>query len=149
MKERTRIAMSPAEIATFLDQSSKVQLATINRDGTPHLVTMFYAMRDGHIAFWTYRQSQKALNLARDPRITCLVEDGIGYFELRGVQVSGVVEVLSEPAEVASVGGLIAARLAGVPASTVDEYVAHAARKRLAYVVRPSRISTWDHRKLL
>ncbi len=49
----------------------------------------------------------------------------------------------------ASVGGLIAARLAGVPASTVDEYVAHAARKRLAYVVRPSRISTWDHRKLL
>lgn len=91
MKERTRIAMSPAEIATFLDQSSKVQLATINRDGTPHLVTMFYAMRDGHIAFWTYRQSQKALNLARDPRITCLVEDGIGYFELRGVQVSGVV----------------------------------------------------------
>ena len=52
---------------------------------------MFYALLDGRIAFWTYRTSQKARNLARDPRLTCLVEDGEDYFELRGVQVAGVV----------------------------------------------------------
>ena len=31
---------------------------------------MLYTMLDGRIAFWTYRSSQKALNIARDPRVT-------------------------------------------------------------------------------
>jgi PPOX class probable F420-dependent enzyme len=138
--------MSPTEVAAFLAAGRKVQLATINRDGTPHLVTMFYGMRDGRIAFWTYRTSQKARNLARDPRLTCLVEDGDGYFELRGVQLRGTVEFVDD---VAAVGRLIAAQLAGVPADELDSYVAQAAAKRVAYVVRPEHVASWDHRKLL
>ena len=41
------------------------------------------------LAFWTYGRSQKIVNLRRDPRITCLVEDGEDYFELRGVSDPG------------------------------------------------------------
>ena len=41
-------------------------------------------MHEGRIAFWTYASSQKIKNLERDDRITCLVEDGTDYFELRG-----------------------------------------------------------------
>ena len=89
--------MTADEIAALLAAARKMQLATINRDGTPHLVTMFYALRDGRIAFWTYRASQKARNLARDPRLTCLVEDGEDYFELRGVQVNGVARPHRRP----------------------------------------------------
>ncbi len=77
--------MSPSEIETFLDDSMKVQVATVSPDGAPHLTTLFYVMQDGQIAFWTYASSQKIKNLERDPRITCLVEDGEDYFELRGV----------------------------------------------------------------
>jgi nitroimidazol reductase NimA-like FMN-containing flavoprotein (pyridoxamine 5'-phosphate oxidase superfamily) len=76
MRQRDRVAMTAADVAAMLARSHKLQLATINRDGTPHLVTMFYVMLDGHITFWTYRSSQKARNLARDPRVTCLVETG-------------------------------------------------------------------------
>jgi PPOX class probable F420-dependent enzyme len=141
--------MTSDEQAGMLSRSRKVQLATINPDGTPHLVTMFYVLRDGHITFWTYRASQKARNLARDPRLTCLVEDGEEYFELRGVQVQGEVRLIDDPAEVAEVGRMIAAQLIGVPADGLDDYVAHAARKRVAYIVRPRRVSSWDHRKLL
>ena len=86
-RHRDRVAMTAADQAALLAGSHKLQLATINRDGTPHLVTMFYVMLDGQIAFWTYRSAQKARNLARDPRVTCLVEAGEEYFELRGVQV--------------------------------------------------------------
>ena len=68
--------MTEAEIAEFLAPPRNLQVATINQDGTPHLVTMYYAVIDGKIAFWTYRKSQKVLNLRRDPRITVLVEDG-------------------------------------------------------------------------
>jgi hypothetical protein len=31
----------------------------------------------------------------------------------------------------------------------VEEYVAHAARKRVGYVVEPARVISWDHRKLV
>ena len=107
------------------------------------------ACRAGRIAFWTYRASQKAHNLARDPRITCLVEDGEDYFELRGVQVAGRVERIDDLAGVIEVGRLIAVGMGDVPAEALDEYVAHTARKRCAYVVEPVRIASWDHRKLL
>src|SRR5208282_2096814 len=50
MKQRGKVAMSADEVAAFLARSRKLQLATINRDGTPHLVTMYYVMLDGRIA---------------------------------------------------------------------------------------------------
>lgn len=140
--------MTPAEIAILLAESRKLQLATINPDGTPHLVTMFYALLGGQIAFWTYRSSQKACNLARDPRVTCLVEKGEDYFELRGVQLNGVVRTVTDPAEVAAIGGRIAASLPDLPGDALADYVAQAARKRVGFIVEPTRLASWDHRKL-
>ena len=61
--------MTPGQSMAMLSDGRKLQLATINPDGTPHLVTMYYVMIDGQIIFWTYRSSQKARNLQRDPRV--------------------------------------------------------------------------------
>jgi PPOX class probable F420-dependent enzyme len=149
VKQRDRVTMTPSQTAAMLASHRKVQLGTLNPDGSIHLVTMYYAMLGGEIAFWTYRSSQKALNLARDPRITCLVEDGDAYFDLRGVQVTGTVRVVSDPDGVLEIGRLIAGSMAGVPADGVEEYVQNAARKRVGYLVQPQRIVSWDHGKLL
>lgn len=146
VKQRDKVAMSADEVTDFLAGHRKMQLATISPDGTPHLVTMFYTMVDGRIAFWTYQKSQKAFNLDRDPRVTCLVEDGDDYFELRGVQVNGVVERTDD---VLGVGRAIARDLSGVPEGSLEEYVAYTGRKRWAYLVEPKKISSWDHGKLL
>ncbi len=160
-KQRDQVAMTVEEVEAFLAGSRKLQMATLNPDGSVHLVTMFYAMIDGQIAFWTYRASQKARNLARDPRITCLVEDGEDYFELRGVQVAGVVRPVEDQAGVLEIGRLIVggmaaaggaegvARAAGGPDGALEDYVARAARKRVGYLVEPKRIISWDHSKLL
>jgi PPOX class probable F420-dependent enzyme len=149
VKQRDRVAMAPAEVTAFLEASRKLQLATINQDGTAHLVTMYYVMQDGQIAFWTYRSSQKARNLARDPRVTGLVESGNEYFDLRGVQVQGVVKVIEDPAGVLAIGRRIAAVTVSLHEGLADDYVEHTARKRLGYVIEPSRIISWDHTKLL
>ncbi len=149
MKQRDRVAMTAPEVTAFLEGSRKLQLATINRDGTPHLVTMYYAMAGGLITFWTYRASQKARNLSRDPRVTCLVETGDEYFDLRGVQVQGVVRPVEDPAEVLQIGRRIAAVMAGAHDGLPDDYIEHTARKRLGYVVEPVRVISWDHSKLL
>jgi PPOX class probable F420-dependent enzyme len=147
-RHRDRVTMTAADQAALLAGSHKLQLATINRDGTPHLVTMFYVMIDGQIAFWTYRSSQKAANLARDPRVTCLVEAGEEYFELRGVQVVGTVRRIDDPAGVLDIGRRLTAVTTGMPADALEEYTTKTARKRVGFVVEPQRIITWDHRKL-
>ena len=147
-RHRDRIAMTPADQAALLAESRKLQLATINRDGTPHLVTMFYVMLDGQIAFWTYRSAQKARNLVRDPRVTCLVEAGEEYFELRGVQVVGTVRRIEDPARVLDIGRRLAAVTMGMSAEALEEYTTKTARKRVGFVVEPRRIISWDFRKL-
>ncbi|GAA2687811.1 pyridoxamine 5'-phosphate oxidase family protein [Actinoplanes palleronii] len=157
MKQRDIVSMPASDVARLLADGRKLQLATINADGTPHLVSMFYAMKDDRIAFWTYRASQKARNLTRDPRLTCLIEDGDDYFELRGVQVTGTVTVIDDLTGVTEIGRLIAARMPSpvvgdLPpdevAAALEAYVTHAATKRAAYLVQPSRVISWDHRRL-
>ena len=162
-KQRDRVRMSEAEVADMLAGSRKVQLATISPDGYPHMVTMYYTLVDGKIAFWTYRTSQKALNLARDPRISCLVESGEAYFDLRGVQIQGTVETITEPDAVYRIGLAIDAVMRSALASAgdsagagggaasgdaVNDFVANAARKRYAFIVDPVRVISWDHAKL-
>ncbi len=156
-KQRDRVQMTAAEVADMLAANRKVQLATINPDGYPHLVTMYYTLVDGKIAFWTYRTSQKALNLARDPRISCLVETGEGYFDLRGVQVQGTVQTITDPDAVYQIGLAVGSVMGNARAdaagqadnSAISQYVADAARKRYAYIVDPVKVISWDHAKLL
>jgi len=149
MKQRDQVAMTAGEVAAFLAGARKLQLATINRDGTPHLVAMYYVLLRGQIAFWTYRAAQKTRNLSRDPRLTCLVEAGEEYFDLRGVQVAGVARLVEDPAGVLEIGRGVAGGMAGVPGGAAEEYVAHAARKRVGFILEPRRIISWDHSKLL
>jgi nitroimidazol reductase NimA-like FMN-containing flavoprotein (pyridoxamine 5'-phosphate oxidase superfamily) len=153
VKQRDRVAMTAQEAADYLAAERKVQLATNGQDGFPHLVTMYYVMTGGQITFWTYRRSQKALNLERDPRISCLVEDGEEYFDLRGVLVQGVVRRIEDPDEIAVIGRQITAvvgtAMAGAGADALTQYVEHAARKRWGYRVEPGRVISWDHSKLI
>ncbi|MEV5412527.1 TIGR03618 family F420-dependent PPOX class oxidoreductase [Thermopolyspora sp. NPDC052614] len=141
--------MTDDEVAAFIAEARKVQLATINPDGTPHLVTMFYGVLDGRICFWTYGKAQKTRNLERDPRITCLVEAGEDYDKLRGVMVYGTVERLDDPASVLTIGTEVARRMTGLDdVEPMRDHIEHTARKRVAFVVHPTRVVSWDHRKL-
>lgn len=140
--------MTAAEIAAFLAEPHKLQLATINPDGTPHLVTMYYGLFDGRIAFWTYRKSQKARNLERDPRVACLVEAGTRYGDLRGVQVTGRVIPIDDADRVFQIGEVVYRRSVPDWSPELAGYVRQQAVKRRAYVVEPGRTTSWDHRKL-
>ena len=89
VNQRAQIRMTDAEIAEFVRGSRTTTLATNGPTGTPHLVAMWYAVLDGEIWFETKAKSQKVQNLRRDDRVTCLIEDGQTYEELRGVELVG------------------------------------------------------------
>ncbi|ASU82775.1 pyridoxamine 5'-phosphate oxidase [Nocardiopsis gilva YIM 90087] len=145
--------MTGAEVADFLAAHRKVQVATVGRHGEPHLSTLFYAMVDGRLAFWTYAAAQKTVNLRRDARMTCLVEDGEDYAELRGVALYGTAEVTGDPESVLRVGAGVTAAMTGVGQEDLrvpeaQEQLAKAGRKRVAVFLDVDRVVSWDHRKL-
>ena len=76
MNRRDQIKMSDTEITEFLNGRRTMNIATIGKDGRPHLVAMWYGFLEAAPAFETYAKSQKVINLRRDPRITCLIEEG-------------------------------------------------------------------------
>lgn len=149
MSRRKLIAMTDEEIHAFLQEQRTLQVATIDHDGYPHLVAMWYVLLDNKLVFWTYARSQKAVNLRRDPRLTCLVETGQRYEELRGVQIKGQAQIVDDPASVQHYGELIFERYTGGPLNDLTRsMVAAQAAKRLVVVVQPTEIVSWDHRKL-
>ena len=145
---RDAIKMSDEEIREFLAVGRDLQVASINADGTPHLVTMWYAMRDGEVAFWTYAKSQKVVNLRRDPRLSVLVATGDVYEQLKGVSIIGRAEVVDDPDEVLGYGKAVYERYWGPLNDTVLEGVKAMSAKRVVILVKPEKILSWDHSKL-
>ena len=66
---------SKAEVERFLRGRRVAVLGTIGADGAPVLTPIWYLYRDGHLLMRTDKQSVKAKNVARDPRVTVCVQD--------------------------------------------------------------------------
>ena len=148
MSRRNSIRMNDEEIHAFLEEQRTLQVATIDHDGFPHLVAMWYVLINDEVAFWTYAKSQKAINLRRDPRLTCLVEAGTSYEKLRGVQIKGHAVISDDPATVLKLGEAIWERYTGPLNEHTRPMVEAQAVKRVAIVVKPIEIVSWDHSKL-
>lgn len=146
--QRSQITMSDDEIRSYLDQQRTMTIATIGPNGLPHLVAMWYAVIDGDIWFETKARSQKAVNLSRDPRITCLVEDGLTYDSLRGVSLEGTAEIVDDPDRLWEVGVSVWERYTAPYTEDAKPLVEFMIRKRIAVRVEVERIRSWDHRKL-
>ena len=148
MNRRDQIRMSHEEVRAFLQEQLILQVATIDHDGWPHLVAMWYVLVDDRVVFWTYAKSQKAVNLRRDDRLTCLVETGTRYDELRGVQIKGRAVIQDDRETVQRVGERIFERYTGPLNDHTRQLVAAQAAKRVLVFVEPVEIVSWDHRKL-
>lgn len=150
MSRRDQIRMTDDEAAAFVAASRTLQVASINADGTPHLVPMWFAVTDdGAVGFWTYGKSQKIVNLRRDPRLTVMLEAGEAYEELRGVTIYGRARLVEDPGDVLAFGERVYERYWGpITDDAVREGVRQMGAKRIVVVVEPTRTVSWDHRKL-
>jgi PPOX class probable F420-dependent enzyme len=77
----------------YLQEPRFAVLATINRDGTPQLTTMWYLLEDnGTITMNTKVGRSKERNMRRDPRISICIEDGYDFLTIKGT-----VEMIDDP----------------------------------------------------
>jgi PPOX class probable F420-dependent enzyme len=152
VSRRDQIKMSEAEVGAFLDEERTVVCATIGRDGFPHLMPLWYVVRDGELWSWTFAKSQKVRNLERDPRATLQVEAGTDYTELRGVMLKCDVTIHRDTDKVVELALELYARYRpggpGEVDDSVREMVLAQAPKRVALQFGERSRATWDHRKL-
>jgi PPOX class probable F420-dependent enzyme len=150
---RAQIAMSAAETSAYLAAGRTVVLVTMGPDGRPDPVPMWYVLdAEGRIRMRTYAKSQKVVNLRRDPRVSCLVEDGTRYAELRGVQLTGRIELVEDPDWIADVVVGLASKYEGlhpVHTEAARESARNRAGKQVGLLLHVEHTVSWDHGKIV
>jgi len=148
-KRRDLISMTDEEMWNFIESRKSIQIATINKDGSPHLTTLWFAILDGKIVLETFTKSQKVVNLKRDPRISALLESGESYNDLRGVSINANAELISDVEEVHRLHMAVLLRnTPEIPLEVLEKASASMASKKTAILIEPERVMSWDHTKL-
>jgi PPOX class probable F420-dependent enzyme len=141
--------MTDTEINAFLAEQRVMSVATVGADGRPHVVAMWFGFVEGAPAFWTYGKSQKIVNLRRDPRLTCLIESGDAYNELRGVELVADAELIEDPERVLDFGVQLMVKYQGIAVTdAMKPTLAKNAAKRVVVRLDVKRTLSWDHAKL-
>jgi len=148
MNRRRQIEMTPEEHERFLQDSRTLILCTLDREGHPHAVAMWFCLIDGRVHMTSFRKAQKVLNLRRDPRATLLAESGDVYSELRGLMIRCRGEVIEDPDLCVDVLMKVQARHGGSEDPAVREALRSQAARRSVLCFEPVRMSSWDHGKL-
>jgi len=145
MNRRRQIQLSPDEQAAFLRQHRKGALATIGKDGFPHVVAMNFLAKDGAFYMTSYGKAQKVVNVRRNTKVGVMVEVGERYADFRGVMIRGHCEVIEDPQAVKET-----MRLAGesANAAAVPSGAGASVPKRVVLKITPYKIASWDHTKL-
>lgn len=148
VNRRAQIRMSEEEVEAFLAERRNMTMCTLNHDGTIHAVAMWYGFLEGCVAIETKAKSQKAVNLRRDPRLTCLMEEGDTYDQLRGVELVGRAEIVEEPERLMALGRSVFERYYGPFTDEAKPFVEAMLNKRIVVKLLVDRVVSWDHRKL-
>lgn len=150
--QRESIKMSPDEVDDFLAAAKNIILVTNGPDGYPDPVPMWFIRGDdGALWMRTYGASQKVRNLERDPRCALLAEMGERYAELRGVQLTGEVEIVRDPDQICGIVADLMVKYEGLDPAHRDsaaEAYRPRAPKQVAMRLADFHVTSWDHRKL-
>ena len=142
------IAMSGAEVDEFLAGERTCRVATGGEDGRPHVAPLWCVWDGGALWLNSLTRSQRWTDLARDPRVAVVVDAGVEYTELRGVEITGRADPVGEVprgdaphAELAPVERAFARKYRGSDTFTPDG--------RHAWLrIAPEKLVSWDFRKL-
>jgi hypothetical protein len=142
------IAMTPTEVDEFLTAERTCRVATVGRDGRPHVVPLWFVWDGAALWLNSVVRSQRWTDLNRDPRVSVVVDAGVGYRELRGVELSGAVVPVGDVPRTATADDV----LAGPELLFARKYMdseTFAPDGRHAWLrLAPDKLVSWDFRKL-
>ncbi|WP_274555736.1 pyridoxamine 5'-phosphate oxidase family protein [Streptomyces spiramyceticus] len=143
-----RIMMTDAERDAYLTEQRTCRVATVSADGSPHVGALWFVWDGGSMWLYSITRSRRWAQLRKDARLAVVVDDGVEYGELRGVELSGTAEFVGE------------APRTGEPCPELEEAERLFPRKyfgmtemphdgRHAWLrLTPDAVTSWDFRKL-
>lgn len=128
-------------VLLFLQQPRMARVSTVDSDGAPHVVPMWYRIDDGVFQFTTLLRRGTLRNLQRDPRVAFVVDDD-DVRAYRGVMVAGRAE-LAPPTAWEPLTRAIARRYLGDRDG--DRYTRHMLVQdgRVVVLVTPTAVTHW------
>ncbi|MDP6454847.1 MAG: PPOX class F420-dependent oxidoreductase [SAR202 cluster bacterium] len=134
--------MNTAELGKFLEPGRIAVVATLRRDGFPHLVPVWYLFDGESILIWTDKTRAWPKNVMRDGRVALSVQDDRPPFA--ALVLRGRAEVFDQADDAGyQMAKDISARYIGEDAA--DDYVKPWWPKLHTFVrITPDKITSWD-----
>lgn len=79
-----RLSMTDAELDTFLSEERVLRLATIDDDGWPAVIPVWFVWHDQALWVWNLTRAKRTQRLREGTRASFVVDGGHEYVELRG-----------------------------------------------------------------
>jgi nitroimidazol reductase NimA-like FMN-containing flavoprotein (pyridoxamine 5'-phosphate oxidase superfamily) len=79
-----KLSMSTDELDTFLDEERVLRLATLDEDGWPAVVPVWFVWHEGAFWVWNLTRAKRTARLREGTRCAFVVDGGEAYVELRG-----------------------------------------------------------------
>jgi PPOX class probable F420-dependent enzyme len=87
-------------IQRFLSQKDVAVLSTLQQDGAPLAMPMWFLADSEYLYMLSLAQTRKVRNLRRDPRLCVVVESGTRGAEVRGVTIQGRAEFVERAEDI-------------------------------------------------
>jgi PPOX class probable F420-dependent enzyme len=140
---RLDLSLTAEELEVYLREQRTARVATVGRDGTPHVVPLWFVWHGGALFLNSTVGNPTVENLLRSGRAAAVVDDGEAYDVLRGAVVTG-------PAERAEGDP----RLTEVERAWSEKYLGGGElpygrwSNRVWLRIVPERVASWDFRKI-
>lgn len=137
------LSLTDRELDVYLREGRTMRVATVDPDGMPHVVPLWFVWHDGIVFLNSTRGNPTVENMLRHERAAGVVDDGETYDALRGVVVTGRVEVAEGDPRLAAVERAWSEKYLGGKEPPYRRW-----RNRVWLRLVPERTASWDFRKI-
>jgi PPOX class probable F420-dependent enzyme len=131
------------EIAAILKEGVDCTVATVRPDGAPQATVVSYASDGQDVYFGAWSKSQKAANLAKDPRVAITVTLPYrDWSQIRGLSLYGTARPVTDPAALEQAGLLFMQKF-----PEMAQFVSAPGEELAMFKVTPQVVSILDYRK--
>jgi PPOX class probable F420-dependent enzyme len=134
------MGLDDTRIQKFLATKEVVVLATVQSDGAPLAMPMWFLHAPTSLTMISVVDTQKVRNLRRDPRVSVVAEAVASGGEVRGVTVQGHAEFLSDGPERRALIERFHEKYRGLERLWAGKAMP---ANRVMFTIVPSRVRSW------
>lgn len=80
----------------FLNEQKILRLATVGKDGIPHIVPVWYRFTSNLFYIGTNRRTKKVHNIMKNPNVCLLIDVGVNSPDINGVMITGYAKIITQ-----------------------------------------------------